>query len=117
MALCVAIRTRLKTTESTIPNPHRGGLRKMKIGDEIGIQCEVRPGPFSEERMITFDTKHGPISGFVQESDLNLINSQWYVRAIVQEVISEDELAVRVKGSFFTTNGLATVPRRYAMAA
>jgi hypothetical protein len=89
----------------------------MKRGDVIGIQCEVRPGPFSQERMITFDTKTGPISGFVQEADLKLVGSQWHVRAVVQDVVSEDELTVRVKGSFFTTNGIATVPRRYAMAA
>ena len=88
----------------------------MKVGDVIGIQCEVRPGPFAGERMITFDTVDGPVSGFVRESDLKEVNSQWYVRAVIQN-IKDDELAVRVRGSFFTTNGLATVPRRYALAA
>jgi hypothetical protein len=37
-------------------------------------------------------------------------------RAVIQG-IKNDVLEVRVKGSFFTTNGLASVPRRYAMAA
>ena len=91
-------------------------MSEMKVGDMIGIQCDVRPGPFSGERMITFDTVDGPISGFVRQSDLNQKDSQWYVRAIIQD-IQDDVLHVRVKGSFFTTNGLASVPRRYAMAA
>ena len=41
----------------------------MNVGDVIGIQCDIRPGPFSGERMITFDTVDGPISGFVREAD------------------------------------------------
>jgi hypothetical protein len=88
----------------------------MKVGDVIGIQCEVRPGPFSEERLITFETVNGPISGFVRDTELKQADSQWYVRAIIQH-IDGDVLDVRVKGSFFTTNGLASVPRRYATAA
>jgi hypothetical protein len=91
-------------------------MSEMKVGDVIGIQCDVRPGPFSGERMITFDTVAGPISGFVREPDLIEKKSQWYVRAVIQ-AIKDDVLEVRVKGSFFTTNGLASVPRRYAMAA
>lgn len=88
----------------------------MEAGDVIGIQCDVRPGPFSGERMITFDTTEGPISGFVRAEDLKRTNSQWYVRAVIQNV-EGDVLHVRVRGSFFTTNGLASVPRKYAMAA
>ena len=88
----------------------------MKVGDVIGIQCDIRPGPFSGERMITFDTVDGPISGFVREADLKEIGQQWYVRAVIQ-AIKDDILEVRVRGSFFTTNGIASVQRRYAMAA
>ena len=91
-------------------------MAEMQVGDVIGIQCEVRPGPFSEERMVTFDTIDGPVSGFVREADLKEVNSQWYARAVIQDIRGEI-LHVRVKGSFFTTNGLASVPRRYAMAA
>jgi len=88
----------------------------MKVGDTIGVQCEVRPGPFSGEQMITFDTVDGPISGFVRESELRKQGSQWCVRAVIQNII-EDVLEVRVRGSFFTTNGIASVQRKYAMAA
>ena len=88
----------------------------MQIGDTIAVQCEVRPGPFAGEQMITFDTVDGPISGFVRSSELRQQNSQWYVRAVIQD-IKEDVLEVRVRGSFFTTNGVASVRREYAMAA
>ncbi len=89
----------------------------MKIGDTIGVQCEVRPGPFEGEKMITFDTVHGPTSGFVRSSELRHQETQWYVRAKIQNIIDDDTLEVRVRGSFFTTNGVASIPRRYAMAA
>jgi hypothetical protein len=91
-------------------------MSEMKVGDEIIIQCDVRPGPFSEERMITFDTVDGPISGFVRADNLREVGSQWYVTAIILK-IENNILHVRVKGSFFTTNGLAAVERQYAMAA
>lgn len=88
----------------------------MKVGDVIGIECRVQPGPFTGERLISFDTVEGPVSGFVREANLKEISGQWYVRAVIQGV-EGDVLEVRVKGSFFTTNGLANVERRFAMAA
>ncbi len=88
----------------------------MNIGDTIGIQCTVQPGPFTGERLVSFDTVDGPVSGFVRDEDLKEVDAQWYCRATVN-VILDDVLTVRVKGSFFTTNGLASVPRRYALAA
>ncbi len=89
----------------------------MKIGDEIGVKCEAQPGPFSEERVVTIETVHGPISGFVRANELKeTAPGEWKVRAEVR-AIHGDELEVRIKGSFFTTNGVASVPKRLAMAA
>jgi len=88
----------------------------IKVGDVIGIQCRVQPGPFSEERLVSFDTIDGPVSGFVRETNLKQVDGQWRIRAVVQG-IRDDVLEVRVKGSFFTTNGLANVERRFAIAA
>ena len=88
----------------------------ITVGDVVGIQCTVQPGPFSDERLISFDTVDGPISGFVNEVDLKQVNETWLVRAEVLGVRG-DILEVRVAGSFFTTNGLANIPIRYAMAA
>jgi len=88
----------------------------MKVGDVIGVQCTVQPGPFSDERLISFDTIDGPVSGFVQETDLRQSGEHWFVRATIR-AIRDDILEVKVQGSFFTTNGLASVQKRYAMAA
>lgn len=66
--------------------------------------------------MITFETVDGPISRFVRRGELREESGRWFVRALVQ-AIRDDILEVRVRGSFFTTNGLASIPRKYAMAA
>jgi hypothetical protein len=91
-------------------------MAQIKPGDEIGIQCEVTNGPFTGERLISFGTTDGPVSGFVRESELKQDGSHWLVRAIVLGV-EADSIAVRVQGSFFTTNGIATIPREMALAA
>ncbi len=43
-------------------------------------------------------------------------DGQWYVHGVVRKV-EPDVIEVWIRGSFFTTNGLASVPRRLAMAA
>lgn len=91
-------------------------MAKFEAGTVIGIPCEVKPGPFSEERFISFDTTDGPVTGFVRETDLNETDHRWRVRAVVVNVL-EDVIEVRVRGSFFTTNGLATIQRSAAVAA
>ncbi len=85
-------------------------------GDVIGVPCQVRPGPFSGERMIAFDTVYGPVSGFVRNNELREEPDHWYVRAVI-EAVENDQLSVWIRGSFFTTNGTATIPRDKALAA
>lgn len=88
----------------------------LEPGTEIGIPCEVQPGPFSGERLITLGTAHGPITGFVRDTELKEKDSRWLVRGTVREDRG-DTIEVWIQGSFFTTNGLASVPRHLAMAA
>jgi hypothetical protein len=89
----------------------------INVGDIIGVGCQVQPGPFSEERVVTIETVHGPISGFVRENELRqTAQGEWMVRAEVRAIRGE-ELEVLIRGSFFTTNGVASVPKRLAMAA
>jgi hypothetical protein len=92
-------------------------MDQMKPGDEIGIRCEVTKGPFSGEHLISFETVDGPVSGFVRESELKTENKVWFVRAEVLRLLADDIVEVRVQGSFFTTNGIATIPREMALAA
>lgn len=88
-----------------------------KPGDVVLIPCEAKPGPFSDERLISLDTLDGPITGFAADDQLvrNDAN-QWYVRAQVLQ-LKGDVAEVMVWGSFFTTNGLAMIKREVALAA
>jgi hypothetical protein len=91
-------------------------MPKVKVGQQIGIPCEVKPGPFTGERLISVEAVEGIVSGFVQESELKEKDGQWFVRGQVLEV-KDDLIQVWIEGSFFTTNGLATIPQEMAMAA
>ncbi|MGB8278692.1 MAG: hypothetical protein WCF20_12275 [Methylovirgula sp.] len=88
----------------------------FKAGDFIGVSCEVEPGPFDDERLITVQTVEGPISGFVKVTELRETDSRWEVRGKIQEV-NDATIKVRIYGSFFTTNGIASISRHLAMAA
>ena len=89
---------------------------QIAVGKEVRVPCKVQPGPFSQEHVVTIDTVDGPISGFVRQENLVQLKSQWYVRGIVREM-KKDVILVWIRGSFFTTNGLANVPRHLARAA
>jgi hypothetical protein len=91
-------------------------MDQIKPGDEIGIHCDVTKGPFSGEHLISFDTIDGPVSGFVRENELRKEEKDWFVRAVVLR-LDGDVVEVLVQGSFFTTNGIATIPREMALAA
>jgi hypothetical protein len=90
--------------------------RTFEPGTEIGIPCEVQRGPFSGEQLITLNTAHGPMTGFVKDSELKQRDNIWLVRGTVR-ADKGDTIEVWIQGSFFTTNGLANVPRQSAMAA
>ena len=92
-------------------------MAALQPGTEIGIPCDVKPGPFSGEKLVSFETIDGPVTGFVEEQDLAKQDGhQWYVRAVVLNV-GGDVVTVRVEGSFFNTNGLAHIRREMALAA
>lgn len=91
-------------------------MAQLNPGDEVGIRCDVTNGPFSGEHLISFETVDGPVSGFVRESELKREGKDWFIRAVVLQQ-DGDIVEVRVRGSFFTTNGIATIPREMALAA
>ena len=88
----------------------------FKIGNFVDIKCEVQPGPFLGEHLVTIETINGTISGFVRESELKQEGHGWQVRGKVTR-ISPDAIEVRILGSFFTTNGIASVQPHQAMIA
>lgn len=88
----------------------------IKAGDQIGVRCDVKPGPFPGEHLIQVETIDGPVSGFVTEDRLRRSGEDWFVSGIVRAVFP-DHIEVRIQGSFFTTNGIANIPTKLAMAA
>lgn len=88
----------------------------INIGEAIQIPCEVKPGPFSDEKLISFDTLDGVVSGFVDEGDVLERDGAHYILGLVKSITS-DQIVVMVRGSFFQTNGIATVARSVACAA
>lgn len=86
----------------------------LVVGQQVWIRCKAQPGPFSDEPLVTIDSIDGPVTGFVQSDELTADRTQ--VRGVVHG-LEKNYVEVRIKGSFFTTNGLANVPAELAMAA
>ena len=79
-------------------------------GERIWIPVEAAEGAFPGESLVTLETNLGPVSGFTSKKDLHLIGDRYHMEAEVQEV-SEDTVTVNLRGSFFTTTGVAYLPR------
>lgn len=89
-------------------------MAQFSTGQTVQIRCDIRPGPFPGEFLVAFETAEGPVSGFVGEDNLKRAGeNEGYIFATVREV-SADTLTVMVRGSFFTTNGLAHLRREWA---
>jgi hypothetical protein len=84
----------------------------IEPGQVVGVFCHTAPGAFTDERLVWFDAKTGPISGFVWTADFLEHNDKGenYLHGIVRD-ISPDSLTVWVRGSFFSTAGLAVLAR------
>lgn len=92
-------------------------MQQLKPGLVIGVPCEVQKGPFSGEHLISFETVDGPISGFVRDENLKIEGKKAYIRAEIKRLLDNNIMEVLVAGSFFTTNGIATIPQEMALAA
>lgn len=89
-------------------------MTRFTIGQTILIRCEVQRGAFPTELLVTFETTEGPTSGFVRTESVERIDGhEGHIRAIVTDE-TNDTITVVVKGSFFTTTGLAYLKRDWA---
>lgn len=79
-------------------------------GEKILVPTEVMSGAFPGERLVTIATDHGPISGFARA---DFVIDQGDGTFLVAEVkrVGADHVTVRLYGSFFTTTGLADIPK------
>ena len=90
-------------------------MAAFKKGNMVKILCDVQPGAFPDEKLITIKTDiGGEISGFIKGNLVIESKGKSYVEGQVIEVTS-DHIKVRFPGSFFTTaSGLATASRAWA---
>jgi len=90
----------------------------LRVGQQVWIRCRVQPGPFSDESLVTIETIEGPVAGFIDTDELRKgpPGSEQSVRGVVRS-IEKTFVEVWIRGSFFTTNGLANVRPELAMAA
>jgi hypothetical protein len=89
-------------------------MSQFSVDQQVKIPCEVQRGAFPTELLITFETVDGPISGFVRSEDVQRVGGHHGLISAVIKEISSDTITVNVKGSFFTTNGLAYLKRDWA---
>lgn len=75
----------------------------LKPGQTVFVRCEIQPGAFSDEYLITIHTDKGVMSGFVKGIYLRkpqpgpgLVSSQVLA-------VQSGQITVRFPGSFFTT--------------
>lgn len=75
------------------------GTSALRPGAEVWIPCEVKPGPFSDERMVRITSDLGEWLGFVPIWSLRepLQEGKTYIKGIV-ETVEEDRFTARLPG-------------------
>lgn len=59
-----------------------------QVGHLVWIACEVKPGPFSDERIVRVHSEYGDWVGFVPVQSLRepVTEGSTYVRAVITEL-------------------------------
>jgi len=84
-------------------------MLNVQAGETVALAAEFQTGAFPDEYMVTFSSLDGPVSGFVKQGNaVTTIGTKLFLKALVQEV-SESELTLFVRGSFFTNSGYVKV--------
>ena len=81
-------------------------MARFAAGESVAVACEVRPGAFPGEFLVTVHTLSGPVSGFARAADLADPSAALYG---VVRTARPDVVEVMLSGTFFTTNGLAEI--------
>jgi hypothetical protein len=89
-------------------------MKKIEHGQVVRVPCEVKPGAFPEEALVTIQTAEGPVSGLVNRGNLiDVRDGSAYILGVVKD-IGEDTITVLLQGSFFTTTGLTYIKTDWA---
>jgi hypothetical protein len=75
----------------------------LTVGKRVWLPCEVKPGPFSDERLVRVPSDRGIWVGFVPTSALRdaPLVGETFVSAVVIEV-HDDRFSARVPGHAVT---------------
>jgi hypothetical protein len=76
----------------------------------VYVATDVDAGAFPGEKLVTIETDEGAISGFAKDDSIITENNKKYLKAEFRG-ISQSSMTVLLFGSFFTTTGLASIPK------
>jgi hypothetical protein len=67
----------------------------LKVGRYVWVPCEVKPGPFSDERMVRVHSQFGNWLGFVPASSLKdpILEGETLVPALIVDITDGSFLA------------------------
>ncbi|MBI2177762.1 MAG: hypothetical protein HYU38_05400 [Candidatus Tectomicrobia bacterium] len=89
-------------------------MATFKEGQTVEVRCRIHEGAFPTEYLVTIEATPEPVSGFVKRDDVKKEGEgTGYLLGKITEV-SEDKISVLIRGSFFTTTGLASFSRESA---
>ncbi len=92
-------------------------MTTFQVGQYVNVLCDIHPGAFPGEYLVTLETHDGASSGFVRAEYVTLSQTgeaQGSIQGIVR-AIEGDTITVQLPGSFFTTAmGLTTFPASWA---
>ena len=90
-------------------------MEPFEVGQHVNVLCEIYPGPFPDEHLVTINTQDGKSSGFVRAEYVTMTQKpHGSIQGIIAE-INGDTITVQLPGSFFTTAmGLTTFPTSWA---
>ena len=77
----------------------------LQIGDQVWLPCEVKPGPFSDERLVRVQTENVEWLGFVPVFALkdSITQGNTFIRASIVEVAG-DRFMAKLPGHPITTS-------------
>jgi len=86
-------------------------MGKFEAGTTVAVSATIQPGAFPGEHLVTVTTTTGPVSGFVRDQDF--VEQNKTIHAVVHGP-TDNGLAVKLSGSYFTTNGLVELSTEWA---
>ena len=79
------------------------------LGEKVLVQTEVESGAFPGEKLVTLETRSGPVSGFAKADSIEETGGRYYLPAVVKAMTHPTLTVLLLTGSFFTTTGLVEV--------